>query len=402
MNDMVDWISRLPDDVLNHILSRLTAKEVVQTCILSKRWRNTWASVPVLNFQLGNFHNDCDWFGRFVNSVFQNRGQSCLRKVVYKGRFEDTSHGPSMEWLDRAAFLMPRIIVVCSLSNVDAPLIIPDSLFSCESLENLALCVQSVPVMTIIRPKSIALPSLKTLVLEHLSLDDDFAQKLLLGCPSLEGLRLEYCDLFISDISSNVLKKLIVHFCCQYQHMRICCPSLITLSICSDENSIRIFLLEKLTSLVYAEIGLIGNDEKVDVNDLPDAQLLSGLSNATTVEFLLRDPDFKEHWKKDITKCKTFRNLKSLEISAWGMINNFNLIACFLEHSPLLQKLTLKCLSKEENMIHAEQDVSFLVEHLETVDIHYPKDGMLPIKLMSMLDRCVKTFGNINISSVSS
>ncbi|XP_078162260.1 F-box/LRR-repeat protein 13-like isoform X2 [Carex rostrata] len=341
MNDMVDWISRLPDDVLNHILSRLTAKEVVQTCILSKRWKNTWASVPVLNFQLGNFHNDCDWFGRFVDSVFQNRGQSCLRKVIYKGQFEDTSHGPSMEWLDCAAFLMPRIIIVYILSNVDAPLIIPDSVFSCESLEKLALCVQSVPVMTIIRPKSIALPCLQTLVLEHLSLDDDFAQKLLLGCPSLEGLRLEYCDLFISDISSNVLKKLIVRFCCQYQHMRICCPSLIILSIGSIKNSIRIISLEKLTSLVYAQIVLNGNEE-MDVNDLPDAQLLSGLSNATSLTFFLRDPDLKEYWKKDITKCRTFKNLKSLEIKARHMINNFDLIACFLEHSPLLQKLTLK------------------------------------------------------------
>ena len=51
-------------------------------------------------------------------------------------------------------------------------------------------------------------------------------------------------------------------------------------------------------------------------------------------------------------------------------------------------------------MIHDKQNVSFLVEHLKTVDIHYPKDGKLPVKLMSMLDRCVKTFGNINISSV--
>ncbi|XP_078161520.1 FBD-associated F-box protein At4g13985-like [Carex rostrata] len=406
MNDMVDRISRLPDDVLNHILSSLTTKEVVQTCILSKRWRNNWAFVPVLNFQLDDFDNDCDRLGRFVDGVFQNRGQSCLGEVIYRGRFEDSSHGPSMEWLDRAALLMPRTIWVCianAFNGVDAPLIIPDSVFSCKSLEHLVLLIQSVPVVTIIRPKSIALPSLQTLELDCLILDDDFAQKLLLGCPFLKSLRVEYCDLFISDISSNVLKKLIVHSCYQYQHMRICCPSLISLSIWSDENSTRIISLKKLTSLVNAQISLNGNDEEMDVNDLPDAQLFSGLSNATSLEFYLGDPDLKEYWKKDITKCRTFKNLKSLEIKAWDMINNFDLIACFLEHSPLLQKLTLKCLSKKENMmIHAEQDVSFLVEHLETVDIHYPKDGMLPIKLMSMLDRRVKTFRNINISSVSS
>ncbi|KAF3339589.1 F-box/LRR-repeat protein 13 [Carex littledalei] len=395
----VDWISRLPDDVLNCILSRLTAKEVVQTCILSKRWRNTWASVRVLNFQLDDFDNDSDRFGRFVDSVFENRGQSCLGKVIYEGEFEDTSHGPSMQWLDRATLLMPRAIIVCINTSVDGQLIFPDSVFSCKSLEFLVLSV-CMHGLSIIRPKSIALPSLQTLVLQNLCLDDDFAQKLFLGCPSLESLKLEYCDLFISDISSNVLKKLFLTGCHHYQHMRICCPSLISLSMYYFFDSTGIISLEKMTSLVNAEISLDGNDEEEDVNDLPDAQLISGLSNATSLKFYLRDPNSKEHWKKDISKCRTFRNLKSLEIKSRYMISNFDWIAYFLEHSPLLQKLTLKCLSTEENMIDAKQDVSFLVEHLETVDIHYPKDGKLPIKLMSMLDRRVKTFGNINISSV--
>ncbi|KAF3327774.1 F-box domain containing protein [Carex littledalei] len=383
MNDMVDWISRLPDDVLNCILSRLTAKEVVQTCILSKRWRNTWASVRVLNFQLDDFDNDSDRFGRFVDSVFENRGQSCLGKVIYEGEFVDTSHGPSMQWLDRAALLMPQAIIVCADTNVGGQLIFPDSVFSCKSLEYLGLSV-CMDGLSIIRPKSIALPSLQTLVLEYLSLDDDFAQKLFLGCPSLESLKLEYCDLFISDISSNVLKKLFLTDCHLYQHMRICCPSLISLSINYFFNSTRIISLEKMTSLVNAQI------ISWDVVGLPDAQLISGLSNATSLKFYLRDPNSKEPWKKDISKCRTFRNLKSLEIKARYMISNFDWIAYFLEHSPLLQKLTLKCLSIDENMIDAKQDVSFLVEHLETVDIHYPKDGKLPIKLMSMLDRRTK------------
>ncbi|KAF3341664.1 F-box/FBD/LRR-repeat protein [Carex littledalei] len=218
-----------------------------------------------------------------------------------------------MEWLDRAALLMPRVISVC-IRGVGR-LNFPNSMFSCASLENLELCVFP-GGRTTIRPISIALPSLKTLKLHFLILDDDFAQKLFLGCPSLKSLNLESCELFMSDISSNVLKKLTFGDCWQYNHMRICCPSLVSLSIQSNMFRTRTISLEKMTSVVKANISLYRTDEEEDVNDLPDAKLFSGLSNATSLKLHFgRHPDLKEQWEKDIPKCRTFKNLKSLEIA---------------------------------------------------------------------------------------
>jgi F-box domain len=45
-----DRISDLPNQLLTRILSLLPTEEAVRTCILSKRWINVWASVPILVF----------------------------------------------------------------------------------------------------------------------------------------------------------------------------------------------------------------------------------------------------------------------------------------------------------------------------------------------------------------
>ena len=48
-----DYISNLPDGVLQHILSFLPAQDVVRTCLLAKRWRHMWESTTVLRFVCG-------------------------------------------------------------------------------------------------------------------------------------------------------------------------------------------------------------------------------------------------------------------------------------------------------------------------------------------------------------
>ena len=45
-----DRISKLPDHLQQHILSYLSINEVVQSSVLTKRWKNVWTVVPVLGF----------------------------------------------------------------------------------------------------------------------------------------------------------------------------------------------------------------------------------------------------------------------------------------------------------------------------------------------------------------
>ncbi|KAG7660323.1 F-box domain [Arabidopsis suecica] len=44
----VDWISKLPDDVLLIILSRLSTEEAIRTSVVSKRWEHVWSQMSHL------------------------------------------------------------------------------------------------------------------------------------------------------------------------------------------------------------------------------------------------------------------------------------------------------------------------------------------------------------------
>ncbi|XP_078181311.1 F-box/LRR-repeat protein At3g59200-like [Carex rostrata] len=405
----IDRISSLPDDVLTHVLSFLSAKYAVQTCILSKRWRSTWASVPVLKFDYMDFdcsdgsdddpEDDIDKeavkFDRFVNGVLENRGPSHLDTVIYYAEFWLGPHEP-MKWLDRAARLMPRVIRIL-VSGVDQ-LNIPNSVFSCASLEHLELSV-SIDVITTINPQDIVLPSLKILKLHYMRLSDDFMQKLFVRCAALETVKLRYCGLSISDISSNMLRQL-DFFCCRFfRHMRISCPSLVSLSIRSFKNSNRIISLENMASLVNAEIRLCGIDREVDVDDLRDSNILSSLSNATNLRLQFHHcPEFEGQLKKDIPQCRTFNNLRSLDVGCWNM-TDFDLVAFFLEHSPVLQQLTLRLRSFGYKQEEPRQDADslFQLEYLETLNIDCWSNDELASTLVNMLGRHVKLIGNINI-----
>ncbi|KAF3523206.1 hypothetical protein F2Q69_00049924, partial [Brassica cretica] len=53
----VDWISKLPDDVLLVILSRLSTEEAVRTSLVSKRWEHVWKHISHLVLDMSRIIN---------------------------------------------------------------------------------------------------------------------------------------------------------------------------------------------------------------------------------------------------------------------------------------------------------------------------------------------------------
>lgn len=287
-----DRISTLPDDVLRHMLSFLSTKEAVRTCILAKRWRKTWASVPVLKFDLEEFLTNItdldddeirkeaeDKFEKLVNGVLANREPSHLDMFQYEWCIDEYSSEKSLEWLDQVALLMPRIVSVFIYRENAFDM--PDLLiFSSAHLQELDLSLYAND-KTPIRPKEIDLPSLKYLELRSVDLDDDFARKLFSGCRALKNLYLGYCDLGFSSISSKVLKTLVLQECNQLEPMQICCPCLAYLKI-TCFNQTKGISLKNTTSISYADITLNTDVFEGDLN------LLTSLSNVSTLKLDVR------------------------------------------------------------------------------------------------------------------
>ncbi|XP_061337516.1 F-box/LRR-repeat protein At3g26922-like [Gastrolobium bilobum] len=63
-----DRLSDLPTAILLHIMSFMKIKDAVQTCILSKRWKDLWKSLPNLTLHTSDFSKP-SIFSEFVSGI---------------------------------------------------------------------------------------------------------------------------------------------------------------------------------------------------------------------------------------------------------------------------------------------------------------------------------------------
>ncbi|XP_078152126.1 F-box protein At4g22280-like [Carex rostrata] len=361
----MDWFYSLPDDILPHILSFLSTKEAVKACILSKQWRHAWTYVPVLKFDITDWGGESveakeRWregehkFKNFLSGVLKNRKPVELDMFEYKNYILMYDSEISFELIDQVELESRKAFVGISRDRVDQ-LELPDFIFSCTRLENLELRIYTANGKPIILPVSVNVPALKIVDLTGIALvdNDRSIQNLCSKCPVLETMVLRQCDLDTTEISSKVLKELTIYKCSQTRRTRISCPSLASLVIQSYEE-MEGFELKNMTSLKYAKICFDLDDDHGDLD------LLSSLSNVSHLSLGLWGSQFKVKLEEDISKCRTFRNLRTLEIFYWDLSYDIDLVVCFLKHSPSLGDLTL-CLS-------AVIDVACSLEHSSSLE----------------------------------
>ncbi|KAJ4836283.1 hypothetical protein Tsubulata_025793, partial [Turnera subulata] len=78
-----DRISSLPDDIIRRILSLLEdTKFAAKTCVLSKRWKNLWTSLPDLRFNTA-YYKTTRSFRKFLLSALLQRDRNCEARSLH-------------------------------------------------------------------------------------------------------------------------------------------------------------------------------------------------------------------------------------------------------------------------------------------------------------------------------
>jgi hypothetical protein len=280
-----DRLINLPDSLLHTILSNLTAREVVQTCALSRRWRHVWLSAPSLDIDFRDFRSAADpgdadanshkamlrqeefvKFEDFADNLLCRRSTSGASLDTLRLRFEcpqTTTHG---RWVRRGLKCFPAVLDIShGAGNLPIPFPLPPM-------------------------GSGGARHLKKLCLDGLGLPSDFEEQLRSEFRVLEDLEIRNCRMtWVSRIASDTLKNLTVECPQNDGKLLIVAPCLASLHIALRSSYYDITLGEA-HSLVQASISLVGTIQQqrywptTELRAL--CKLLRALSNVNSLELV--------------------------------------------------------------------------------------------------------------------
>ncbi|PKA55295.1 F-box/FBD/LRR-repeat protein [Apostasia shenzhenica] len=190
----VDRISGLHDALLLHILSFLVVDDVVKTSLLSKRWKNLWASATALNLDVCTTKRTSPhYFIADVNAYLMLHEGQQIRKFRARLVYRKMQHVYMDAWF---LFLKRRGVEEIDLDYLYSwpPLGITDqcerclicnSMFDCKKLKVLSLASCNVDPAACFRFKLLKNLKLKDVNISNLDLS---------CCPLLECLTLISCN----------------------------------------------------------------------------------------------------------------------------------------------------------------------------------------------------------------
>lgn len=262
-----DRISALPDTVLVHILSYLSAIDVVRTGVLSKRWAGLWTWTPNLVFhQLGEWDEKTNNFipsiDAFLGLHFSPKIQKLALELDYKGK---TLHLDSSldKWLD---FARRRAADELNLQLSDLGYLhswdfrgtverytLPAFIYTNNSMKRLDMSFVDVQPSD-----AVSWRFLQSLSFRSAFITESTIEKILVGSPQLKLLELNNCKGFDAlHIVSKSLKRLVVRGIWYPTRstdvLRISAPNLLSLEISGHFYKRKVQLLD-ISSLVDATI----------------------------------------------------------------------------------------------------------------------------------------------------
>ncbi|XP_047088835.1 F-box/LRR-repeat protein At3g58930-like [Lolium rigidum] len=391
-----DRISALPLDLRLRLLSLLPADEAVRSSELSREWRGLWKKMPSLRLVGLEQFETAEGFNEFVNHLIVLRGHLPLDKFEIQVRQSEAavSYPYANLWIQYALICkVPVLDVLCEAGVVDSiQLTVP---LVSDHLTTLNLC-------------EVDLEKCSALVDSELSLDFS-------SCPLLKSLSMQRCSICVHKISSKSLEQLRITSYSSFNlrsRTWISAPSLISLELSDFVGEAPI--LESMPFLQKAFIRLYVYDGSWCDAINPKVQkccnqscercygypvggyrsvLLNGLSNAIYLELIA---DLNVYvYRRDLTRCPIFGNLKTLLLNEWCVAHGLHGLVCILQHSPILEKLTLLFYNTKGLPIaivddgnHDPVEQTFACAHLKVVNIKCQVMNDRVSKTLKLLSTC--------------
>ncbi|XP_026442892.1 F-box/LRR-repeat protein At4g14103-like isoform X2 [Papaver somniferum] len=398
-----DRISELPDSLIHHILSFMDIEYAVQTCILSRRWRYIWTSMPLLKFDDSihyykeeepdqEFSDECyDYqesteekleratkrYIKFVNQVLNLRGDYDIQRF----HIEFVRFRPDVSeihnWIDTAVngnvqVLIFRSYVEGVLFKSENGFVIPPCLCTCQSLTKMELGLWGWEYgdSRIILPHKMSLPRLKSL---RLSLHDmafyneKLTNRFFASFPSLESLIMETGSFGIHNMNLQISLPKLKYFKFNSQswesgnsryyksncEVKLHAPSLS--SFIFNGHVSTSFTLENLSSLAIADIEMnVKSEDRVSIYSTEICEekkemyaqgtmgLLRGIHSVKVLK--LHDSVLKAlGGAPDIldTQLPEYYNLQQLELDAYLTAECLHSIFSILKSSPRIESISL-------------------------------------------------------------
>ncbi|KAL0741730.1 hypothetical protein Bca4012_083243 [Brassica carinata] len=212
----MDRISNLPDEIIHHIGSFLSAKEAAFATVLSKRWRTLFNIIPKLDFN-GSLKRG---FKDFVDGVLalpvSSRVRTFSLKCIHAPQDEDLINRCLRHVVNRGVLVLELHIRVARKGH---SYLLPCDVFTCKTVSTMKLGSGFV-IDHLLLPADVSLPSLKSLFLDSVRFfgsDDGRCcsfNTLLSQSPLLEELVMEDMEWerwkWCSTVSSTTLQRLTI------------------------------------------------------------------------------------------------------------------------------------------------------------------------------------------------
>ncbi|XP_010494556.2 PREDICTED: F-box/FBD/LRR-repeat protein At5g44980-like [Camelina sativa] len=386
-----DYTSELPDSLLTQILSYLRTKNYVKTSVLSKRWRNLWLNVPVLDLYTIEFRpypNEED-FARFMEKLFME-----LNRGSHLQKFRIT-YCECNGYRDRLMELI-RTVVDGGIQHLDVSMypcnrddFMGQNIYKSMSLVSLKLCNVELK-----NPKFVvSLPCLKILKLSKVCYGEDgplVVEKLISGCPVLEDLELirpfdilsPQVVLFLrlrSQTLNSLCFSFAVHSGCTDFSVEIDAPRVKHMSVeWSQPDSI---VVKNLSSLFEIDIRTQRYPVKPDDFNI-FCDFLTGISSVRHMTISLWELQILFGYSK-LGPVPIFENLYHLQ--AHVNSSSLQLLSAFLESCPNLKNLILTkyFVEKEPEQMDITNVPQCLISSLEYVEIKNQRRDGIGIKLVN-------------------